>query len=402
MTDSVDCKKQIDELLNLPQQMWLLGAGTSKNAGIPLMHPLTNRVETMLQGEDKKIFQTIRNDLPESAHVEHVLSHIGDLIAIADRGKRKAVEIGGTVRTLNRLDELHRTIQKVIRDTMRWGYIPACDTSPECIGEEGKPIVSIDGHVNFVQALFHGRRAGLERRPPVAFFTTNYDTLLEDALALCRVVASDGFCGGAMAFWDPGNEFERPFNSDGRVQAKVFKLHGSIDWIMSSEDIVVRRREGAGYPDESKGRLLIYPQATKYMVTQRDPFATLFTAFRLALADSQPGLLTVCGYSFRDDHKKEEIDRALKQRGNRQTLLALAHQEDNRLQESDRGLPSTLVKWLSPGSDPWRERIVVAGSHGVYHGSLENKCPCEEEAPHEWWSFQGLTNLIRHGPEVEV
>lgn len=402
MTESLQYQKQIDELLNLPQQMWLLGAGTSKDAGIPLMYPLTDRVEAILKEDDKLVFEAIRKELPEVAHVEHVMSHIGDMIAIAERTKNQSIEIRGEERKATDLHKLHGNIQRAIRDTMRWGYIPPCAGNKECVGEKNTPIVNVKGHSAFVEALFHGRRAGLERRPPVAFFTTNYDTLLEDALALCRIVTSDGFSGGAMAFWEPGHEFDSPFAADSRIQARIYKLHGSIDWVTSSEDIVVRRREGAGYPDEINTNLLIYPQATKYKVTQRDPFATLFGAFRSALVDSKSGLLAICGYSFGDDHINEEIERALKQRDNRLTVLAFVFQDENRMNEPDCGLPAVLARWLNSDSGSWKERVVVAGSHGVYHGSLNNRCICEEGAPHSWCSFEGVTYLLKHGAEVKL
>lgn len=402
MPESVQCQKQIDELLSLPRQIWLLGAGISKDAGIPLMYPLTDRVGAKLEQDDKLVFQSIREELPEGAHVEHVLSHIGDLIAIADRTKNKAVEIGRVLRSFEYLTGLHGRVLSCIRETISWGYIPACGDDPECIGTKDAPIVRIHAHKAFVEALFQTRRAGLEKRPPVSFFTTNYDTLLEDALALSRVECKDGFCGGAMAFWDPRREFEQPFDFDGSVQARVYKLHGSIDWIADSEDLVVRRREGAGYPDEPDVRLLIYPQATKYKVTQRDPFATLFGAFRSCLNDSEPSLLAICGYSFGDEHINEEIERAMKQRGNRLTILAFVLQNDLQILEPNRGLPAKLAHWLSPHSDPWGKRVVVAGSHGIYHGSLENKCPCADSRSHQWWTFQGVTDLLRHGPEVEL
>ena len=402
MTEAIQCQKQIDELLNLPQQSWLLGAGISKNAGIPLMLPLTDRVEAILVGDHKHVFQSIRAQLHDTSHVEHILSHIGDLIAIADRAKGKSVDIGGTNRVAEELDKLHASIQEAIRETMRWGYVPACGETPEHIGCKDAPIVSIDEHIRFVEALFRARRAGLERRPPVGFFTINYDTLLEDALALCRIAAVDGFSGGSMAFWEPGHEIDDPFRSDAKIQARIYKLHGSIDWVVSSEDVVVRRRDGAGYPSDSEARLLIYPQATKYKVTQRDPFATLFAAYRAALVDSQPGLLAICGYSFGDDHINEEIERALRQRENRLTVLAFVSQDSSRLTEPCQGLPPVLIKWLSSDSGPWKERIIVAGSHGIYHGSLENRCPAEVQTPHGWWSFEGVTQLLRHGPEVEA
>lgn len=402
-TDTDNCKKQIDDLLSLPQQVWLLGAGISKNSGIPLMYPLTDRVQSVLESDDKSDFQAVREELPDNAHVEHVLSHLGDLMAIAARSKSGRVTHGKVSRTLAELKSLHSKVQQAIRDTIRWGYFPAEDGAAERIGECTSPIVTVDHHVKFLRALYHKRRAGLDRRPPISFFTINYDTLLEDALALCRVRAFDGFCGGSMAFWDPSELAFRSSEStpDGAIQARVFKLHGSIDWFISDEDIVVRRREGAGYPADVPGRLLIYPQATKYQVTQKDPFATLFSCFRTSLTNDQCNVLVVCGYSFGDEHINEEIERALSQRGNKLTLLTFCYQPDAPIPLDSQGLPDALVRWLNCSSD-WKARIVVAGAQGVYHGSLNNLCPPPGGSPHSWWTFDGLTRLLSDGPEVTL
>lgn len=402
MTEPTAVQEQVDELLNLPQQIWLLGAGVSRGAGIPLMNELTTRVEAILDAEEQGEFTAIRATLPEDAHVEHVLSHISDLISLASRTASGHVNLDGREVDLDQLRNLHKAIQSAIRTTIRFGYIPADDESPEQIGTVEKPIVSIDGHIRFVDSLFRARRAGLERRPPVAFFTTNYDTLLEDALALGRIPTSDGFSGGTMAFWDPGAIFDTPFPEEARYQARVHKLHGSIDWFLSREDVVVRRREGAGYPPEASERLLIYPQSTKYQITQRDPFAGLFTAFRSALMGTESGLFAVCGYSFRDEHINEEIERAMSHRTSSLTFLAFVKQRDDEVGSATQGLPQIFSRWLSDHNAAWRQRIVVAGSRGFYHGGLENLLPASPDSAHGWWSFQGLTNFLAHGPETVV
>lgn len=87
-------------------------------------------------------------------------------------------------------------------DTVRWGYVPpGKDSDGEEEGIPGKPIVEADDHVAFICALFGTAQAGLqERRPPVNLFTTNYDILIEDALALACIPYWDGFTGGAVAF----------------------------------------------------------------------------------------------------------------------------------------------------------------------------------------------------------
>jgi len=308
--------------------------------------------------------------------------------------------VGKVARNVESLRRLHARIQECVRDTIRFGY-----TAPEAggvarIGTQEHPIVTIERHTSFVRSLFGKRRAGLERRPPVPFFTVNYDTLLEDALALCRVQSTDGFSGGAMAFWDPDGAntgFDDPFLTAGGCQARVFKLHGSIDWFMSGVDAVVRRREGAGYPPDEPGRLLIYPQATKYQATQKDPFARLFAAFRAALNAERQSVLAICGYSFSDEHVNEEIERALRRRGNQLTVLAFVHEPDSG--PAGAALPAALSGWLAT-SDDWRERVIVAGSRAGYHGSTKPLSPLPAGESHPWWSFDGVADMLANGPEV--
>ncbi len=397
--------KQLDELLNLPQQMWLLGAGVSKPAGIPLMHPLTDLIESRLQGDDAKDYREIRALLASDAHVEHVLSHLVDLIAVASRSRDNTASDGKITRTEKELRGLHAEIQNHIPNVIRCGHVPAEGATPARTGTSEDPIVTVDLHVKFVEALFTRRRAGLERRPPVALFTTNYDTLLEDALALCRVRTADGFSGGAMAFWDPDRPtqmFDQPFSSGVDCSANLYKLHGSIDWFQSREDIVVRRRVGARYPALADGHLLLYPQATKYQVAQRDPFARMFTAFRAALSSATPRLLAICGYSFSDDHSNDEIERAMLQRANTLTIVVFLKQRQHAAPSPPEGLPSAIARWLASGSPPWKERVLVAGSRGLYHGSLENLCPVPEGQEHAWWSFEDLIDLLDRGPQVNT
>src|SRR3546814_19123053 len=88
--------------------------------------------------------------------------------------------------------------------------------------------------------LSEKRQAGvLEPRSPIHFFTTNYDTLLEDALALGCYRYWDGFTGGAVAFRE--QQFGRAAPSDG-LRAKVMKLHGAIEWILDRKSVVSGKR----------------------------------------------------------------------------------------------------------------------------------------------------------------
>jgi len=184
---SKDYLAQLDNLLSASHQSWLLGAGISRDAGIPLMWPLTDRVFAIAKTNDLKVLTHIREQLTSDSHIEHVLSHIGDYRAIAIRSKDKTINFGKIKLTVDDLDALHHRILTSIAETIRWGYKPMTDDGEisEQIGTHENRIVTIDSHLAFVSALFNRSQAGVvERRRAVKLFTTNYDTLLEDALAL--------------------------------------------------------------------------------------------------------------------------------------------------------------------------------------------------------------------------
>src|SRR5699024_10284511 len=180
----------------------LLGAGISIEAGIPLMSTLTERIGDLLEDNSEHLYLELLENLSENANVEDALSHLGDLIAIAERSRKGQVNFNGNQYQIKHLKNFHSEIQAKIRDVVRHGF----KKNEEKEDEEGtsvNPIVEVVNHLNFVKALFNERRAGFNRRPPIKFFTTNYDTLLEDAFALNKVTYVDGFSGGAMAHWNP-------------------------------------------------------------------------------------------------------------------------------------------------------------------------------------------------------
>lgn len=396
---SAECYNAIDEHLNKSHQIWLLGAGVSKESGIPLMYPLTDRVQARLEEPDKVTFQTLRQILDPKAHVETVLTHIVNLIAVAEVTVHQNVDVAGAPKTVFELRALHRKVQEAIRDVIRWGYIAANGAAAEQIGNNVTPIVSVDHHDAFVRAFFSVRRRHQDSFAPVAFFTTNYDTLLEDALALARVPYLDGFSGGSLAFWSPDAQqsaYRKPFDRVDQVRAKIYKLHGSIDWFEDKHDVVVRLRENCRYPSTSGGNLVIYPASTKYAFARREPFLSAASAFRDALSITNQGLIAVCGYSFSDDHITDEIERALMNRGNELTLVAFAHQKDGDFDEHQ-NMPPRLARLLAASGQEWAKRVFVCGSRGFYHGNLTNQCPAQDGQSHPWWTFTGLTQLLRDG-----
>lgn len=206
-----------------------------------------------------------------------------------------------------------------------------------------------------------------------------------------------------MAYWRPDvpdHSFLDPLESSKVFSAKLYKLHGSIDWYATDRDVVVRRREGVQYPPEDKRRLLVYPQSTKYLTTQVEPFFHLFQAFRSALSSTSEGILGVCGYGFGDRHINREISRAFQQSSNQLTLIAFVREVDTD-EPGDDGphLPGPLSDWLC-GPSSWNERVIVVTNRGIYHGSLSNKLEDLGEEELDLWTFKGLTDFLLTGPHA--
>lgn len=325
-----DWLEQLDRHLASPCLAWLLGAGVSHGARIPLMYPLTARINAMAVGSPHEaLFKAVLEELPDGSHIEHLLSHLCDYTALAERSRTTSSGIGGGTYSHKQLTDAHEAILSWIATTIRWGYIPAAGENAENIGAPLNALTRIDEHSAFIGALFNTAQAGLQdRRRPVRIFTTNYDTLIEDAVALAHIPYWDGFSGGAVAF--RSHRFGQDEPKVG-IRACVVKLHGSIDWHLGEDGKVWRVRDLDSYPTR-KGLILIHPQATKYAATQRDPFAAQFDLFRRALSGGEDNVLGVCGYSFGDDHINQEIELCMERGDSRTTLVAFV-KEGNQMAE---------------------------------------------------------------------
>lgn len=379
---------QLDNLLAAGNQSWLFGAGISLDAGIPLMWPLTDHIFARAKDEgeanDLKVLEFIRSQLSDDSHIEHILSQLGDHRAIADRSKDKNVPFGVVALSVDDLDALHQRVLTWIAETIRWGYKPEkADGTPEVIGTHETRIVTIDNHSSFISALFNRSQAGVaERRKAVRLFTTNYDTLLEDALALGGFSYWDGFSGGAVAYRSHRYGDEEPNLRD---RAHVIKLHGSIDWHLGEDDRVWRVRDGDLYP-KKVSRVLIYPQSTKYLATQRDPFAAQFDLFRRALGAREENVLATCGYSFGDEHINQEIELALQRPENKTTVLAFAWK-----------INPILERWRT---GPWGKRVYVIAEDGLYVGADGPFSAPAAGGKRDWWTFGGVTKMLNSGAEA--
>lgn len=384
--------QQLDEFLSRSNQLWLLGAGISHEAGIPLMNSLTKRVMELSADSDYKLLldalYTELSGNDDTHHVEHILSHLSDYIALGNRKNSKEITIAGHEYKVEALKKAHAQILEHISYIVRWGYCVGNETTNAVIGSYKNPIVCVKYHLDFVNALIGKRQAGLHsRRPPIRFFTTNYDTLLEDALSLGCYSYWDGFSGGSVAFRNYRYGDTEPMTG---CHAHVIKLHGSIDWYLDNNSKVWRVRDGDIYPTNRANRVLIYPQATKYIATQRDPFAAQFDVFRRALCSGSDNVLAICGYSFGDDHINQELQFALSSPTNKTTVLAFC-------KELKAAIPPVLEAWRQSS---WGKRVYVMTQRGLYVGPVGPlHSPTDASTPLSWWTFSGVTKVLEAGAE---
>lgn len=139
---------------------------------------------------------------------------------------------------------------------------------------------------------------GIHRAHPIEVFTPNYDLLVEQALESHKIPFFDGFVGSKQAFFDLTSMESESLPSR---WARVWKVHGSVNWWRTLNDEVVRRE------NHSDGdRQMIYPSHLKYDQSRRMPYLAMLDRLREFLARGQAVLVT-CGYSFADQHLNEVI-----------------------------------------------------------------------------------------------
>ena len=378
-TDAAGIKAGSDRLADLLRKStptFLLGAGCSRSADIPLVTELSQIVldDEKVQSSTKSILESVVNAFSGSepsacAHIEDHLSEIIDYRAIAlrreiRRSSEPRVQVGDSVYSasdlLEAIDDIRQSIARSI---------------DRVLSEQ-----EIELHRRFVKAAHQPIRDGRpERDRSVNYIILNYDTLIETALAMERIKYADGLEGGATGWWNPA-----VFNV-ADTSAKVYKLHGSIDWREATDDPLghpVRIGATLTVSSNNASRIMIWPAETKYRETRQDPFAQIAEmAWRqLRHGATGPKVLITCGYSFGDAHVNDEIFRCLNEISNL-TLVALVSR------------PNPLEHW--PLSE-WLEnkrvgrRVLSYASNGLWHS--KHRLLTGQDL--DWWKFEHLTGVL--------
>lgn len=361
---------KLEELLS-HSKVVLLGAGASFCAGLPLTNQLTQKAleSDKLSGDSKKILHTIQASFTgaqPTSHIEDYLSELVDWLAITSRRAirnvaKNNVKIGDNEYTQEQLTNAIHEIKQAIFDVVN---------------------IEVDStiHERFVQALHRPIRPGKDNQEKtIDYLVMNYDTLIEDSLALSRLCYADGLEGGVSGWWSPST-FAR-----NNLDARVFKLHGSINWAEhESSKTPLRIAPHLKKRQQTNSKIMIWPASTKYRETQLDPYAKLMEMARKSLnpQDGSQRVLLVSGYSFGDSHINLEIERGLKHSKGNLTVIVFT---------SDPEPMGVLKKWHSDSSI--NEQVLIFADKGFFHA--ENNTLSTESI--EWWKFENLTKILEGG-----
>lgn len=159
--------------------------------------------------------------------------------------------------------------------------------------------------------------------PRVQLFTTNYDTLFEQAAQEGGYAVIDGFSFTSPRIFS-GRYFDYDIVQRERTRLKdeesfvskvfhLYKMHGSLTWERTEQGRVQQ-------VDSTESPLIVYPASDKYESSYEQPYFEMMSRFQQALRRENT-LLIVLGFGFRDKHIQNVILEAVNQNPSFQLVI---------------------------------------------------------------------------------
>lgn len=196
-------------------------------------------------------------------------------------------------------------------------------------------------HQDFIRKL----TARKPSEPRLQLYTTNYDTLFEQAARRMNYVIIDGFSLSYPRVFNGTNfDFDIVFREHTRVKQEesfvpnvfqLFKLHGSIDWEKNTKGQILQK-------EKSDNPCIIYPASEKYESSYDQPYFEMMSHFQQTLRKENT-LLIVVGFGFKDKHIQNVIKEASLQNHNLHVLIVCYGQIEKEGKWVDSGITSGLV-----------------------------------------------------------
>jgi len=316
---------------------FIFGAGTSKEAGYPLMGDLTKTVVANLSPALKITLDEILvaksltyNPAVGTPNIEVLSDFVTEYFVTTLESKYENLE-----------SEIRRLIVDAILSV----------TSPD-----------LTYHVRFLEAL---KRRAHGTSSIVTILTTNYDVLFELAAAEVGIHVETGFDGPLRRQFDPtvfglarGTVDRTRFTQRSELHVNIIKLHGSVSWLKHGGRVF---ESGIDLRSVTPERALVLPRRRKVMDTLSEPFDQLFTRASRTLG-SNCQYVVACGFSFGDKHINDQLI-IPRLRSGRIRLTALCGEEPDCIGELKQfpsfhaGFPATCFidqKDTGTGTDLWK------------------------------------------------
>lgn len=174
-------------------------------------------------------------------------------------------------------------------------------------------------HASFLQKIT-SRKMGL---PRVQLYTTNYDTLFEQAAQRLNYTIIDGFSFSYPRIFN-GSNFDKDlvYRKHTRVKQEdsfvpgvfqLFKLHGSVDWEKKPNGCILQR-------EKVEQPCIIYPASEKYESSYEQPYFEMMSNLQHTLRE-EGTFLIIAGFGFQDKHIQNIIREAAFQNHNFHLLI---------------------------------------------------------------------------------
>jgi NAD-dependent SIR2 family protein deacetylase len=338
-----EAKALIARWLKMQNVCVLSGAGMSFCAGGSLGSGLFDRTQALLKDTDtetvlQKAIELAEKPSEVAIDFEAFLSQLTALAAL-----------GTTQTPLNKIAE-HVEIKQLFGDLKQLSnlirYIEASISIVCSLELPPSPLMLDDAPLSAHEVFVSKLVARDPQQGRARLFTTNYDTLLEQAMDRLGIFYCDGFSGTVNRRFNPAAydiDLHYPGDTtEGRVRKydkvlQLYKLHGSVTWMRSVPStlepfgISCRSRSVPSYESivnssseqristlaglyPSNCGLAILPTANKYGMSLTMPYAHLFRSLGHALRQPQTVLFSI-GYSGSDGHVNQLVEDALSNPG---------------------------------------------------------------------------------------
>ena len=287
--------------------IFLLGAGSSCEAGIPTSTMMINNLEELLNKnrewyEYKDLYYCIKSSIMHGfgiigdydknlVNIETIVNTMDELIKSI---KHPIYPFVGswiprlTELTNNNFKKIEELRKKIVSELYKWMKF-----------EQNENIEYFKGFLRFLN----------EYKYLIRIFSLNYDRCIEEACGEENINRGFDTDNHLWSWKNFGNEEKSNQN------VYLYKLHGSIDWTKTQSGHIKEKKGDISEGDEA----LIF--GTAYKLQYLDPFLFLINEFRQKTLDVKTEAIICIGYSFGDEHINGIIKQSIKDNTNRKIIV---------------------------------------------------------------------------------